>query len=337
MSAQIQDVLIRDINESDGEGLSIITKIVNEENEFNQYYPIGMLKTPEILADFLYSANYRFGKTALVNNEVAGALWVRCGWKDTTSAVASIIIHPKYRGTGVAEQLVEAIKAEFPENRIIEVKVMEDNPASIKFCKKIGLEYLGHHIFDKDHPAKGLAVHDFVIKGTRQLTLPPTVGELDVIDLTAEYANDLSRMSNQVRAEAFWGEFVTIGKFTTPEKFVEYFNSDKYVFGKVGVIRGKAVGASWINLWDQWEASVLVDNQWRRAGVAAKIVNRLRTEIPEDKPVQIWIMEANQPSIKLCERLKFDKLRRELITDYKPLNGHYCWEFKMFGLKKQEK
>lgn len=331
------DIIIREIREEDGEGVSAIALIVIEENEMNKHFPIGMFVTPDRLAKFLYSDKYRFGKTALVNNEVAGVIWVRTGWHDPKSAVASIIIHPKFRGTGVAQKLVEAVQDDYPENKHIEVKVMDDNKASLRFCEKLGLEYVGNHVFMKEHPIKGMTVHDFILRGKRPLSEPPTIAELDIDELTIDHAEEISRLSNQVRDEAFWGEHVTIGSFTTPDKFKEFFNSERFVFGKAGFIRGKLVGASWINLWSDWEASVLVDRDWRRAGVAAKLVSRLQSEIDADKLVEIWIMEVNQPSIKLCERLGFDKIQRKFIDDYEPLNGYYCWEFKMHGTKPLEK
>ena len=45
---------------------------------------------------------------------------------------------------------------------------MEQNEASLRFCHKLGLKFIGKHIIDHYSPMKGMWVHDFELNGSKK-------------------------------------------------------------------------------------------------------------------------------------------------------------------------
>ena len=152
-------------------------------------------------------------------------------------------------------------------------------------------------------------------------------------DIKLQHAEGIAAISYEVRNEFYWGIHVPIGSYYTTSKFEEFLSSTKFVFGKVALAQNKVVGATWINLYDDWEASILITKEYRGSGIAQILVEVLRKEISKDKIVDVWVLEKNIASVKLCKKLGFEVIQKKIIDDCLDLNGDYCFQFKMLGLK----
>jgi len=110
-----------------------------------------------IYSDFYGLTRKDLGLYALVDNEIAGAVWIRRmnkehnakGFIDEDTPVLSVAVVPKFRGKKIGifmmEQFLQEAAALYEQ---ISVSIVEDSPA-IKFYKKLGFERYNDYIMVK--------------------------------------------------------------------------------------------------------------------------------------------------------------------------------------------
>lgn len=171
------------------------------------------------------------------------------------------------------------------------------------------------------------------------------VKEYTILDINPTFAEGIAKLSKSFAEEIDWGQYTPIGKMHPAEKFLEFYYSQKYVMGKVALVKDELVAFVWVteypktdNSGTYWEASLLISKPWRKSGVSRDIMYALREDIPEEKEIEMWVSEKNVASIKHCQAMGYEFRLREIVKDYHPVfDGEWAQLFTWRGVKKAEK
>lgn len=136
-----------------------------------------------------------------------------------------------------------------------------------------------------------------------------------------EDINDLKKISVKFKDEYNWAEDIPIANIDTNQKAKERLFSNNLESILIAEDNNKMVGYMAVKRFevDQktgYEASIIIDNDYRNMGLAKKMSEMVFHEISKNKEVEAWIHEDNIPSLKTVQSLGF-KFKKHFEEDKK--------------------
>ncbi len=133
-----------------------------------------------------------------------------------------------------------------------------------------------------------------------------------------EDINQLKNISAKFKDEYDWASDIPIANIDTDQKGKERLFSNNLESILIAEDNNKMVGYLAVKRFevDQktgYEASIIIDTDYRNMGLAKKMSKMVFQEISKNKEVEAWIHEDNIPSLKTVKSLgfKFKKYYKE--------------------------
>ncbi|MGM0445184.1 MAG: N-acetyltransferase family protein [Bacillota bacterium] len=136
-----------------------------------------------------------------------------------------------------------------------------------------------------------------------------------------EDISELKNISAKFKDEYNWAEDIPIANIDTDQKAENRLFSNDLGSILIAEDNNKMVGYLAVKRFEVeeetgYEASIIIDTDYRNMGLAKKMTKMVFEEILKDKEVEAWIHEDNIPSLKTVQSLGF-KFKKYFEEDKK--------------------
>lgn len=145
--------------------------------------------------------------------------------------------------------------------------------------------------------------------------------------------NGLINLSKKFANEYKWAKEIPIGKINNVKKAKEWLfgnnvfkvlvAEEEFLIGYVGIKKHE----------NGYEASILIDSNYRGKGIGKSLTNQIFKMIPEEIEVEAWVADFNKLSLKITPRMGFDYKKKFLEKEFIPGREFYVYIFTRPGDK----
>jgi len=156
---------------------------------------------------------------------------------------------------------------------------------------------------------------------------------MDIRKPNKDDVKGLINLSKKFANEYEWAKEIPIGKIIDIKEAKKWLfgnnvykvlvAEEEYIVGYVGIKEYE----------DSYEASILVDSDYRGEGIGKSLTNKIFKMIPEEIEVDAWVADFNKLSLKVTPRIGFDYKKKFLEKDFIPGREFYVYIFTRKGEK----
>lgn len=150
--------------------------------------------------------------------------------------------------------------------------------------------------------------------------------------------NDINRLitlSKKFADEYDWAKKIPIGQIKNLNEAKEWLFGDKIFKVLVAEEKGFIIGYVGIKRYENgYEASILIDSDYRRTGIGKRLINEIFKLIPEEIEVEAWVADFNKLSLKVTPKMGFTFKKKLLDKELIPGREFYVHIFTRKGTKK---
>ncbi len=136
----------------------------------------------------------------------------------------------------------------------------------------------------------------------------------------------LISLSKSFLKEFDWANSVPIGQIDTEEKARKKLFDKDVIAALLAEDNNNLVGFIGVykytyNNEEGYEASILIDSNYRGIGLGKKLCDKVFEDVPNNIEVEAWVLDINKPSMKATPKMGFKLKKSLIIDDHEPLNG----------------
>lgn len=129
----------------------------------------------------------------------------------------------------------------------------------------------------------------------------------------------LKNISKNFKKEYGWAEDIPIANIDTDQKAKDRLFSDNLENILIAAEDDQMIGYLAVKKFEVeektgYEASIIIDSEYRGKGLAKKMTEMVFSNISEDKEVEAWVHQDNIPSLKTVKSLGF-KFKKHFKED----------------------
>ncbi|TYB31572.1 MAG: GNAT family N-acetyltransferase [Candidatus Mcinerneyibacterium aminivorans] len=142
----------------------------------------------------------------------------------------------------------------------------------------------------------------------------------------------LIRLSKEFSIESRWGHLIPVGQIYNIEEARENLFGSNIYECRVAKKKDKLIGYIAVKEHEKiYEASILVDSDYRKQGVGKNLTDNIFKSIPRDIEVEAWVADFNEASIKATPQMGFEFKKKIYETEYIPDKEFYVYIYSRYG------
>ena len=148
----------------------------------------------------------------------------------------------------------------------------------------------------------------------------------------------LKRLSANFADEYEWGDKIPIGQIDTAKKAEERLFGDDIEEVLVAVDKERLIGYIAVNGYEYegekgYEASILIDKDYRGQGLGRIMTDKIFSKMPVEIEAEAWVADFNQASLKATPKMGFELEDKFLEDEFIPGRKYHVYVFTRSGEK----
>ena len=142
----------------------------------------------------------------------------------------------------------------------------------------------------------------------------------------------LIKLSKEYSLESRWGHLIPVGQIYHIEEAKQNLLGNKIYECRIAEKEGNMIGYIAVkNHKKCYEASILVDSDYRKQGIGKELTDIAFKNIPSDVEVEAWVADFNKTSLKATPKMGFEFKRKVFETNFITDKNFYIHIFSRSG------